>query len=258
MRSPESVVNHIVEVWNKNFKGDTNPENHRNMVNQLEILNRLQQSNLQIVVFSFTDLSILYINQAASDFFETSIKDMENEGAAFIISCFDKEQLLFATEAAQQSAGEVAKSSPEDVLNSYTCYANWIIYTKSGKRKRAFFRIFPIQLNNRGLPETGMYLIHDVTPFLHDGSWWYRSSVGAKKFIHYHSNEKKLHKKDILSDREKMILREISEGLSSKELGEKLHLSSHTIDNHRRRMLAKTGAIDTSALIHLAKLTGLI
>lgn len=258
MKSPETVVDHIVKIWNENFKGESEPEKYREMTDQLVIFDRLHQSNLQTVVFSFTDLSILYINQAATDFFETSAEEMAQAGAAYIISCFDKEQLQFATYSAELSARDLARSPPEDVLNSYTCYANWIINTRNGKTKRAFFRIFPIQLNDKGLPEIGMYLIYDVMPFLNGHTWWYRSSVGGTRFMHYHSDEKKLLRKDLLTEREKIVLRELSAGKSSKELGEKLHISNHTVDNHRRRMLAKTGAIDTSALIHIAKLTGII
>jgi DNA-binding CsgD family transcriptional regulator len=258
MRNPESVVEQIVALWKDHFQGDLNPQINQKIADQMGVFDHLRQSNLQTVVFSFEDLSILYINEAAADFFESDIEQIKKEGAPYIISCFDPAQLKFATWAAEKSAKDMAESSPSDIINSYTCFSNWIINTRNGKRKRGFFRIFPIQVNNRGLPRIGMYLIHDIMPFLHDQNWWYRISLGVNRFQYYHSEEKKLMNKDLLSEREKEILREIAAGLSSKELGEKLNLSSHTVDNHRRRMLAKTGAVDTSALIHVAKLTGFI
>ncbi|HSK12442.1 MAG TPA: PAS and helix-turn-helix domain-containing protein [Phnomibacter sp.] len=221
-------------------------------------MNHLRQSNLLTVVFSFQDLSILHINQAAAAFFGGTVDEIKHAGAPYIISCFDEEQLKFATMAAEVNAREMNRYRPEQILNSYACYANWIIHNKKGKTYRALFRIFPIQLNNNGLPLLGMYLIHDVMPFLRDTGWWYRSTTDDRHFYHYHSHEKKIQKKDLLSEREKTILRELATGLSSKELAEKIHVSSHTIDNHRRRMLAKTGSVDTSALIHVAKLSGIL
>jgi len=258
MRNPNSVVDYIVGIWNENFKGETNTEVLQKTIEQVGIFDQLRQSNIQTVVFSFEDLSILYINQAAGDFFDAKPEEIKQGGAAYIISCFDPVQLEFATWSAEQNAMDMAKFPHEDVLNSYTCFANWIINTRKGNRKRGFFRIFPIQLNNRGLPMIGMYLIHDLMPFMHNQSWWYRSCVGNKVFMHYHSEGNKLLHKDILSDREKVILRGLAAGFSSKEIGEKLNISSHTVDNHRRKMLSKTGALDTSSLLHVAKLTGFI
>jgi DNA-binding CsgD family transcriptional regulator len=37
-----------------------------------------------------------------------------------------------------------------------------------------------------------------------------------------------------------------------------LFISSHTVDNHRRNMIAKTGAKDTTALIQICKMVGII
>lgn len=258
MTDPNKVVTQIISLWDKHFQSSPNHNGIKDFLRQSGLFDQIKQSNLLTVVFSFADLSILHINQAAAEFFGGTIEEISQSGAAYIISCFDEEQLKFATYAANISAGEIVQSKGEGVLDSYTCYANWIINSKNGIKKRALFRIFPIQVNEKGLPLIGMYLIHDIRPFLRDQVWWYRSSVGNKQFIHYHSEEKKMVKKDLLTQREKDILTHISTGLSSKELAEMLHVSNHTIDNHRRRMLAKTGAVDTSALIHIAKLSGIL
>lgn len=53
----------------------------------------------------------------------------------------------------------------------------------------------------------------------------------------------------IFTNREFEILNLIRKGLDSKTIGEKLFLSSHTIDTHRRNILKKTGSKSTSDLI---------
>jgi len=45
----------------------------------------------------------------------------------------------------------------------------------------------------------------------------------------------------ILSNREKEILRLVSKGKTSREIGELLHISKHTVDTHRRKIIEKTG-----------------
>jgi DNA-binding NarL/FixJ family response regulator len=55
-----------------------------------------------------------------------------------------------------------------------------------------------------------------------------------------------------LTKREIEILRYILEGYTNKEIAEKLHLSSRTIDAHRRNILQKTGCKNTAALVKWA------
>lgn len=61
---------------------------------------------------------------------------------------------------------------------------------------------------------------------------------------------------NIFTDREFEILDLIKNGLDSKTIGNKLFLSSHTIDTHRRNILKKTGKLNTSELIIELQETG--
>ena len=55
-----------------------------------------------------------------------------------------------------------------------------------------------------------------------------------------------------LSKQELKIIRLIAMGLNSKEIGDKIFLSRHTIDTHRRKILEKTGCKNSSELIRYA------
>lgn len=61
-----------------------------------------------------------------------------------------------------------------------------------------------------------------------------------------------------LSPREKEILIQLKEGLNSKAIAEKLHISCHTVDTHRRNMLAKTKCKNVVELVQLATRLGSI
>jgi DNA-binding NarL/FixJ family response regulator len=58
--------------------------------------------------------------------------------------------------------------------------------------------------------------------------------------------------KDILSDRELQVFSLIGTGLSTKEIADRLHLSSKTIDTHRDHIKKKMGISDNSRLVHRA------
>lgn len=55
--------------------------------------------------------------------------------------------------------------------------------------------------------------------------------------------------KDVLSAREKQVLRELINGNQSKEIASILNISRETVDKHRRNMMTKTGAGTSAQLI---------
>ncbi len=61
-----------------------------------------------------------------------------------------------------------------------------------------------------------------------------------------------------LSKREQEILRLVAQGLTSKQVGEKLFLSSKTVDNHRRNLMQKLNIHSAPELVRYAVRYGLI
>jgi DNA-binding CsgD family transcriptional regulator len=56
----------------------------------------------------------------------------------------------------------------------------------------------------------------------------------------------------MLSEREIEVLNLISFGHSNQEIAGKLHLSIHTVNNHRKNMLARSRCTNTAELVRLA------
>ena len=90
--------------------------------------------------------------------------------------------------------------------------------------------------------------------------YWIRFSYGQQKeFLQtFHSADKLYSKNDLLSNREKEILMLIAEDMDTKEIAGKLFISVNTVGNHRSNMIERLGARDTTALVQLAKMTGII
>lgn len=62
----------------------------------------------------------------------------------------------------------------------------------------------------------------------------------------------------LLTDREKMIIRLIREGRSSKEIATHLGISKNTVDRHRQNIIARLQVSNTTEACHKAKMLGLI
>ena len=58
--------------------------------------------------------------------------------------------------------------------------------------------------------------------------------------------------------REKDVLAEIANGLSNKSIAEKLFISQHTVDSHRKNLLAKLEAKNSAELVKIAMEKGII
>jgi DNA-binding CsgD family transcriptional regulator len=54
-----------------------------------------------------------------------------------------------------------------------------------------------------------------------------------------------------LTQREKEILNLIAQGMSSKQIADKLSISQNTVSNHRKNMLAKAGAKSSAELVSI-------
>jgi DNA-binding NarL/FixJ family response regulator len=62
----------------------------------------------------------------------------------------------------------------------------------------------------------------------------------------------------ILSDREVEVLHLIAHGQSHQEIAQKLQLSVHTVNNHRKNMLARSRCANTAELVRVAMIENVI
>lgn len=78
--------------------------------------------------------------------------------------------------------------------------------------------------------------------------------LDQKKFKKYVTKEYA----DFFSDRELEVLKLLKDGITSSVIAEKLFISKHTVDGHRRKMLSKSHCSNTIDLINFSKINGLV
>ena len=131
---------------------------------------------------------------------------------------------------------------------------------KNGQLRRVMMRFVPIEMGEKGAVKVYLITGDDITHLIKSDNYWGRICYGKdpRYVFSYESTIKKSQNKDILSEREIEVLQLISEGMESKEIGAKLFMSSHTVDNHRRNAIARTGAKDTTALIQICRMCSIL
>lgn len=139
-----------------------------------------------------------------------------------------------------------------------------ISYTRTdGRPLRLFSKGVPIHYSaDRHFTFTFNYaqnVHHLLKPGFRD--YWIRVAYGANgsQVQTKHSGDlRETGSRDLLSPREKEILRSIAAGLETRDIAERLDISVNTVGNHRNNMVQRLGARDTTALVQLAKMASLI
>lgn len=131
---------------------------------------------------------------------------------------------------------------------------------KDGRSMRWYLNIIPIEFNAQKNPTLIMMSIQEVTHLVKGDDYCIRGVFGEenKKVFVYYSNEERTIDNEIISEREREVLQHISQGLDTRHIAGEMKISPNTVDNHRRNMLARTGMRDTTALIQLCRMVGVI
>jgi DNA-binding CsgD family transcriptional regulator len=130
----------------------------------------------------------------------------------------------------------------------------------SGSPFHTMVQLFGLEFNNDGTPSLCFFVDQDVEHLVKDSENYVgRMSFNNGEYVTtFSSKEMLLKKHDIFTDREHDVLKYLLKGYESKQIGEKLFISSNTVDNHRKNMIRKVDARDTTALIQISKQLGIL
>ncbi len=100
--------------------------------------------------------------------------------------------------------------------------------------------------------------LHRAIALVMNGQKYFNQQVSSilMEELHRKSDSDQLQEK--LTERESDILKEIVQGLSSKEIADKLFISSRTVDTHRNNLMKKLSVHNTAELVKLALEKGLV
>jgi len=95
--------------------------------------------------------------------------------------------------------------------------------------------------------------------FLAFGLWYGKSDRGNSKTLDFKPGELEKRKTQFhITDREYEVLQGIADGLSNREIGERLHLSEHTVKSHLANVFVKLNAKRRTEAVYLSRKAGLI
>ena len=224
----------------------------------INLLNN-QQGTL-ILLVDVKKLNAVYISGSVEDYTGYKLKEFEDNVALNFMNLVNKKHLTFLNVFIFWIIN-MLKTLPV-AFKTKQNVSMWglKLMNKNGREMRWFMNVIPLELDSNFNATLVFLTIQNITHLIKGDDYCFRGVFGdkEKKVFVYHSSEEKSVEHEIISEREKEVLNYISQGLDTKQIADLLKISPNTVDNHRRNMLAKTCTRDTTALIQLCRMMGII
>ncbi len=217
-----------------------------------------KSENTVRLLFDHVNFKVLHVSDNVQHVLGYPVKDFMESTMLFPPKLFTSEHCNFLYVWLQWAFSCHYKHGNCDKSRQIMCGIK--VKHREGHIMRLLFRQFCLEKTAEGLPIISAISLNDISHLMNVDFYWGRIESGDENnTIHYLiSTDKKDVPYDIFTEREKDILRYLAQNIESKEIAKQLFISHHTVDNHRRNMLNKIGARDTTALVQICKMTGII
>lgn len=191
-------------------------------------------------------------------------REVMDNGIEFVIELFQKDDFKIYDQSIFSQIAGFLKATPHDQHAEYVFSFNYRVRKADGRWVQLFQEGCYITDPKTNLPLYSIGMAMDVTPIKKDSSIVLSidkkvNQNGMALFTNIHTDYYYPEPEDSrLSRREREILGRLADGLSSKEIAAKLHLSESTVVNHRKNMLKKTNTKNVAQLIRCAISRGII
>lgn len=258
MINHDHLISQSLTIWTEICKNQS--DNTGNTMIDEESLNIIAQNTKTVIaIINAKKYSKIFLSKNVKEIFDYTEDDISS-GILQYIKFMTFEHSLFPLIGGRQYVKYLREIVFEEKINQQIVFIGPKFKTRTGKIIHALIRTGHLEEDENRNPVKIINSIQDISHFMKDNFWWMRFTYGdnPQKVKYYHSEIGKTYDGDILSDREKDILRLIYQGIDSPEIAEKLNISTATVHTHRRNMLNRTGLRDTTALVQIATSIGMI
>jgi DNA-binding CsgD family transcriptional regulator len=212
------------------------------------------------IIFDQTNFKALAISDNVEAMLGYSIFDFNKYNTVLLYSVIDSKHLSFFSEVIKWAiSNEIyAKKNIEKKFRLTLCGLKVLL--SNGKTERLLMRYSPHYFADSHNADIAIITLNNISFMTKSDFCWGHMAFGKDYMFRNYmlSTDTKNHDADIISEREKDVLKLITEGFESKEIAEQLFISINTVEKHRKNMLARTGLRDTTALVQISKMCGII
>lgn len=213
-------------------------------------------------ILDYTTGRYIYASSQASKFVDHPLQSFVHGGVDFGISLFHKQDLGVYSNKIMTENIKFLSQIPVAQHSDYLFTCNYRVRNKKGEFKNIVQQSIFIKSAITGIPLATFGFLFDISNYRNDGRIYH--SIESLNVHQSNSESETLisniffadEREKILTKREIEILKYVCAEMESSEIADKLHISKHTVDNHRRSLLMKTNSKNSIGLTKFAMLEG--
>jgi DNA-binding CsgD family transcriptional regulator len=261
LKKSEAIYNKVAKLSHTIFYGDSLSDRESQMKELEFLLQGIKGTEAHLTIFNHKTFAP-ELEVGHSEFWGPLPEGTMQERMITILGLLDKDYRQFPYESVEWFTKVLLEIPFEERVNMKIHHSCMRFTCLNGKPISIFSQGMPIQVDEERYFNYTLNYVQNIYHLIKKDFpyYWIRFQYGQQKqFVQsFHSDDKIYSKHDLLSAREKEILLLIGDDLDTKEIAEKLFISVNTVGNHRSKMIDKLGARDTTALVQLAKMAGMI
>lgn len=141
----------------------------------------------------------------------------------------------------------------KEVVINHDCVFNF-----NGDQVHFIEQALVVETNAEGYPLLFLCFLYDISHLKIPSASLVITTPEHKLMWNYDYTRNRLDRVSPITKKAREIINMLACGKSTKSIAQQLGLSRHTVDTHRRNLLAKTKCKDTTAMITYCKMVGLI
>lgn len=211
-------------------------------------------------ILDYTRVKYVYATPRMREIIDAPVSRFLEGGLEFATGyLWHKQDLKVFSEKVLFNNLKFLKEIPIEEHGDFLFHCNYRVRTKRGDYRNIVQESVFIKSAENGMPLATLGFLYDVSAYRNDAKIQHKvirmtddpSSItfglpviDNTWFVNEHDG--------LLTPREIEILKHLCDGLTSDEIAQKLHISKHTVDNHRRNLLEKTNIKSTVGLVRFA------
>lgn len=210
-------------------------------------------------ILDYTQRKYIYASPRMKELIERPLSYFLDGGVEFAFKLWHKDDLKVYDKNIFPANLNFLKQIPPAEHSSYLFQCNYRGKRNSGGYRQIMQESFFVRSTDTGLPLASIGFLYDISSIM-------SSNKLIHRIIHIGRDKKGVSQMSVvesgtffsgrdetsLSKREIEILKYVCEDLTSDEIAQKLFISRHTVDNHRRNLLEKTNCKTSVGLVKFA------
>jgi DNA-binding CsgD family transcriptional regulator len=228
---------------------------------RMEFMDEISVQN-NVVVFlwnAFTN-RFLYMSDKIQvlSYYDPAMFTSEN-GVAYLLSLIHPAHLDGALLLIRELIVNYCATHNKPNFKNVKISLNYLFKNGVGEYLQILHRPVILEVDENNKPTLVLNITHHVDHIKKEDSIGGIVVTEEDNFIFdYNLEQRQLESPKSFSDQEMKILQLLGKGLDTRAIAEKLFISPHTVDTHRRNIIKKTSCMDTTGVVAYAKFVGLI